>query len=324
MPKLIIVVLIFTESLMACGAAPPSGTGGIAESYAALPASGGVVKLGHDFTIATPQTLTLSKNKSLFLDLNGHTITCANSKDACLTIFKPDSTPRYQLAIYQGHFIYRGSSSGVVGLALGDDKNPITNLSVHDLVISGFSTSGSIALSLVNAQDGHYDSISFSQNFTALFLGLSTIQNQFSNLWFQENTNAIQAIDAAEASFIDCLIQSSKGTNPVQIISKTTNITNINFQHCHFENNGDGTENARQVFLRAEAGRYILNTEFTGNTFNAGQNAAKSTVFEFSGPGTFYGSSFVSNQYNISNHQMGVAKTRFNAFNDKMQQLKEQ
>src|SRR5450432_3751445 len=116
MTKLILtVLLVFVGVSIAIGFAATSSEGGIAEAYAALPPSGGVVRLNHDVTITTPQTLTLSVGKPLFLDLNGHTVTCTNNGGACLTIFKPDATPRYPLSIYQGRFIYRGSSPGVVG-----------------------------------------------------------------------------------------------------------------------------------------------------------------------------------------------------------------
>jgi hypothetical protein len=277
----------------------PCTEAGITSAYTDLLPTGGTISLGCDVTIPSAATLTVTAGKPLFLDMGGRTITCTNTSGVCLKILKADSFPREPMAIVNGLIIYSGSSVSITGVQIGDATHPATNIYVESVAINSFNTSGSIGMDLNFVEDSHFDAVSFGGDTLGMQLDAATNQNQFSNVWFQQNVNAIKCTDCQEATFEDCLVQSNTGTKPVQIIASAGNVTQIKFKHCHFENNGDGTDSTMQVSLQAGSGKNIIHTVFDSNTFNTPNDAGSggSFVYEGLGPGTLSFTEFKNNVY---------------------------
>jgi len=276
-----------------------SSTGGIAEAYANGPSTGVKVILGQDVMISSSQTITLTANKPLILDLNGKSILFSHTSGAGLTIFDASSGQyRTHLEISNGVLDYSGRSSGVTGLVVGNKAQG----SLRQLNFINFHTTNSIALSLAGGATGAEDldlsSIAFINNYTALNVGASSNQNRFSSLWFQANVNAVVATDASNLTFDDCLVQSSTGTTPVQFVASTLNVTGISLDGCYFENNGDGTTSSRQILFNAASGLTVSNVRVQGGTFEGLTNGQYGQVYGVTGFGSLHYLTRIGNAYN--------------------------
>lgn len=284
-----------------------NSTTSIPTAYAALPSDGGKVVLSSDITISSAQTVAITNGKPLFLDLNGRVITCTNTTGACLTITKVDNDVRYQAVVTNGTITYSGVSTNITGLVLGGVGLPFTNALIENLTIQHFNTAGSIGLDEFFNEEVSHNVVNFNDNNIGLQTELNTINNQYSNVYWQKNNINFKLIDSQSLSFIDCLPQSASNVRANQILAVTTNVANIRFNSCWFENNGDTTTNSRQLYVQAAAGKAITRIEVTHGHFNQGANSpAGGTIFEFAGPGTTAFWTIKNNTYNITNIQTGL------------------
>ena len=273
----------FNQTLNASQYTAGSSTCGIAESYARGPSTGVFVILGADCTIPTAQTITTSLQKPLYLNGEGRVITCTNTGGICLTLIKPDSTPRTSVVISDLRIVYSGSSASVTGLKIGSQASPATDVTLNRVEISNFNTSGATALELDNAEEVHAYSTKLNGNTLALKLDKYTNNNQFFGTNIQGGSQAVSMTDASGNNFIGGLIQSNTGTRLITETSSTLVIQGNTFENVWIENNGDGTVNARQFYLSANNSHSILGFASLHNTFNAGANGASGKVYEFAG-----------------------------------------
>jgi len=272
-----------TSKVNASQYASGSNTCGIAEAYAAGTRTGAAVILGADCTISSTQTITTSLHKPLYLSGEGRVITCTNTSGPCLTLIKPDSTPRTSVVISDIKIVYGGTSSGVTGLKIGSQANSATDVMLRDVEINGFNTSGATALELDNAEEVHAYSTKLNGNTLALKLDKFTNNNQFFGTNIQGCSQAVSITDASGNNFIGGLIQSNAGTKTITQTSSTLAIQGNTFENVWMENNGDGTANSRVFYFSANNRHSISGFASIRNTFNAGPNGASGKVYEFAG-----------------------------------------
>lgn len=277
----------FNSVLNATQYASGSNTCGIAEAYAAGPSTGVPMVMSADCTMSSAQTITTAVQKPLYLNGQGHTITCTHTSGICLTLIKPDSTPRTSVVVGNLHIVYGGVSTNVTGVKLGAQANSLTDVVFMNVDISKFNTTSATALELDNAEDCHFYSTKLNGNALALKLDKSTNNNQFFGTNIQGGVQAISMTDASGNNFIGGLIQSNTGTRTVTQTSSTQAVVGNTFQNVWFENNGDTTANAR-VFYNFASGAVhnIFAFASLNNTINAGSAGAAGKVYEFTGDST--------------------------------------
>lgn len=256
-----------------------SQTGGIAEAYGACvtAGSGCTVVLRGDVSIASPQTISVTADRPFILDLAGHAITCTNSSGNCLTVANDKRTP---WGIRNGRIAYGGTGTATgLKVDVNTEWGKISNVKV-----SGFD----VGLSLYGAMENTFEDVDLRSNATALVMDYNSNANSFRRVSFIDNgTNLVIKNGTGSVFFSSCTVQGGTATDSIVIQSKGSdpNMSNIRFDQCHFEANGDGTANASAVKFVTDAGHYILNVTFSNSIFNAGSNGASGVVFRYTGSG---------------------------------------
>ena len=267
--------------------APGSVTGGIQEAYTACVAGnlGCVVQLAQPVTITASQTISVLNQHPLELNCNGQPIHFSHSSGAglILTTANPN-TLRYAIIVHGCTFDYTGSGTGITGLQIGTQATAAVDYSVYGNTFNSFPT-GSIALDLNDAEEGHVYDNRFNANAVSVKLDLATNQNELNGNWIQGGKIGIICTDCQEAHIHDNTFQSMTGTSAIQLNAATVSIVHVAIVHNHFENNGDGTVGTHQIALNAATGLSITWEAFEHNVFNPGVNGANSYVYGFSGAG---------------------------------------
>lgn len=276
----------------------------LAEAYAALPSTGGRIRLTADLWINSAQTLSLTAGKPLLLDLCGRKISLAHSSGIGIHVTQVQSGDRYSFSIENGVIAYAGSAASVTGMQI----DTAANVSIRNVAFNDFNTGGALALRLNGVEEGDFSELSFAANTLALQLDVASNQNRFSSCWFQANTTAIVVTDACGNSFEDCLFQANTAQKPVQIVASAADVHGVRFINCWFEDNGDGTSSTRQISFQPASGRAIKNTIIDNNFFGGGANTpASSYFFEAAGLGAVKTTSFRNNSYwQSSNYTTGA------------------
>lgn len=279
----------FNSVLNASQYVSSSSTCGIAESYAAGAGNGVSIILGADCTISTPQTITTIVQKPLYLNGQGHVITCTNTSGVCLTLIKPDSTPRTSVIISSLKIVHSGSGASVTGFKIGSQAAPATDVVLRDVEVSNFNTSGAVALELDNAEDVHAYSTKLNGNTLAVKCDKNSNNNQFFDTAIQGGSQAVSLTDASGNNFIGGLIQSNTAPRTITQTSSTISISGNTFENVWIENNGNGTASSRVFYNSANGARHaIAGFASLKNTINSGPygaGGAGGKVYEFAGDG---------------------------------------
>lgn len=273
-----------------------SSTCGIAEAYADLPATGGMIVLGADCTITSTHTITLTNGKDLWLDMQGRRLTLLNGG---LT-FQPTPAFGSRVHIQNGTIIYSGSAA-TTWLKLVD----MTNASLIRLTFNGDVVAGGVDLNIDNVEDSDFNHLYFISGDIELKLTTESNQNRFPNCQFNgaygsgAATAAILITNQSSGNtFDDYLIQSNPALKPVQIYANAgtsaVSIMSTRFRGGWWENNGDTSTNTHLVDMKADAGKYIGNTMFQDNHFQ--MKGDGNAIYAWSGAGSFASLTLINNQ----------------------------
>lgn len=266
-----------------------SQTAGIQEAYNACQASlfsptGCKIMYASDEAItAGGGTITIAAGKPVYIDLNGHTLTCTLAASGDCLLIDDDSnyngTPAF---IENGMILGSGSTTGVVGLHV---KNT-DYVHVKGMTFSGFSTSGSVGLELDAALVGSVEHNAFSHNYTNLLLTNGANVNTISDNGFSTSTNLAVNIQASgQVTLKTNDFEGNTGKYLIQVDATLGNIVNFLFTDAnHTESNGDGTATSATFNFVTPVGAFIINSKIDGNFFD-GQSAANGYAYNFSTTG---------------------------------------
>src|SRR5208282_5891595 len=109
---------------------------------------------------------------------------------------------------------------------------------------------------------------------------------------FQSNGVHLIVQNGSSGNTVSGLLESGNATCATQLLELTAHSNHSmccnSFDHAWFEENGDGTSRACQVYFQADAGRTIYGTSFLNNQFAADTTKSSlGTAYKFSGAGTF-------------------------------------
>lgn len=271
-----------------------SSTGGIAEAYAACPATGCKVMLGADVAITSSQSLTIADNKPMILDLAGRSITVSNSAGVGLTFTAHDINTRTLSKVENGTLTCAWVASGLTGYKW----SAMVGVSIENVNVKNCDHSGT-AILWDDVEDSRMDAVQFRSNGLGFQEQNASNQNRFSNVWFDSNVNAAVIQDAGGTTFEDCLVQSNTGTHPFSAITSAgNNATELRIWGCHFENNGDGTSASRAIYIAPATAQSYLNVQIEANTFSRGAFAPGGKAVEFAGSQSIQPVVLKGNQFN--------------------------
>jgi hypothetical protein len=270
-----------------------SNTGGIAEAYADCPATGCTVMLGMDIVISSSQTITIADNKNLVLNLSGHTITVANGTGIGLTFTDNNINLRTPFLMQNGTLACSWTNNSLTGFKF----SAMTNVRLDNINVLNCNHSG-FAMLWDDVEDASITKSGFRFNDNALKFMNATNDVEL-NAKFDSNINAFIVQDFASVTVRDSLFQSNTGTRAVQVLTTAANnATTIKFINNHFENNGDSTANARNLYIAPATSQVITTLMLIGNTFSRGAFAATGKGIEIAGSQNVQPIISIDNQYN--------------------------
>ncbi len=270
--------------------------GDLSACYTALPSAGGVIQLGDNVAITTATTISVAAGKAVTLDLNNYTITFTHTSGSGLkftSIFGDRTSP---VVIKNGTLKYAGASTGVTGLEM------LFSLyaELSNLRVLNFSTTGSVGVHWDWVEDSSANSVEFNNNATGLELYRNTNQNAFSSVWFQSNVMALRIYSTSDVNtFTSCIFQQNTGIHTVSLEALAGEYQTLNnFTNCWFEANGDGSINARDVYISAAATGSNVSNIFQSNFFNYAIDDGAENI-GWSGAGTLGRNTVISNEWSI-------------------------
>lgn len=274
------------------------GQGSIAAAYAALPTpagggvGGGTVQLGGNISITTPVVINITK--ALKLDLNGFTINTVHAAGIGLSLISVFSDRLSPVHITNGTF-RRGATvtANITGLYMQFSLYArISNVKFFE-----YYGLGSLGCLWDWVEDSQMDCVEFRGCNTGLELTTNTNQNAFDSVWFQDNVRALYVHQISQLNiFNECLFQSCTGVHAVDITGDGAGGTSLNaFYNCWFENNGDGTANARHIYISAAGGFDAAATRLINNNFNTLNGAG--LAVQWFGAGEYRFNTLVANSF---------------------------
>lgn len=301
---------VSVDDFGALGDGTTNATAGIQAAFNARPTSAisfaSQVAGTPNYIVTSTVTMTVPVGSSfgggfnspgVVIDLAGATIVCQQTSGPCLHIISDNINGYQGVTLQNGTILYNGSSSNVIGILVQDFTRP----TLDSVKVMGFNTSGSEGIQLKNVEEARMSALFLTNNTLGLHLtDLSTANRLDGASVLQANTTAILVDRGSYGFTVDGnVIQSNTGVHAVEVVNAIgdpDNITETRFLNNHFENNGDGTANARDVYISAAAGRAILTSAFSFNQWNSTNGAG--THIEFAGAGSIAYVSLGGNQCN--------------------------